>query len=148
MYKEFKEFIMRGNVMDMAVGIIIGGAFGKIVNSLVADIIMPPIGLLLGRVNFSNLFINLSCKSYDTLDEAVKAGVPLLKYGLFINTIIEFIIMAFSVFIMIKVVNSIKREKKQEPPPPDTKECIYCCSKIPIKATKCPNCTSEIKATA
>ena len=148
MYKEFKEFIMRGNVIDMAVGIIIGGAFGKIVNSLVADVIMPPIGLLLGKVNFSNLFINLSDKSYETLDEATKAGAPLLKYGLFINTIIEFIIMAFSVFIMIKVVNSIKREKKQEPPPPDTKECTYCCSKIPIKATKCPNCTSEIKGTA
>ena len=148
MYKEFKEFIMRGNVMDMAVGIIIGGAFGKIVNSLVADVVMPPIGLLLGKVNFSNLFINLSGKTYETLDEATKAGAPVLKYGLFINTIIEFFIIALSVFIMIKVVNSIKREKEQAPPPPETKECIYCCSMIPIKATKCPNCTSEIKASA
>ncbi len=148
MYKEFKEFIMRGNVMDMAVGIIIGGAFGKIVNSLVADVVMPPIGLLLGKVNFSNLFINLSGKTYETLDEATKAGAPVLKYGLFINTVIEFFIIALSVFIMIKVVNSIKREKEQAPPPPDTKECNFCCSKIPIKATKCPNCTSEIKAPA
>ncbi|MEQ8191169.1 MAG: large conductance mechanosensitive channel protein MscL [Candidatus Eremiobacterota bacterium] len=148
MYKEFKEFIMRGNVMDMAVGIIIGGAFGKIVNSLVADVIMPPIGLLLGKVNFSNLFINLSGTDCATLDEATKAGIPVLKYGLFINTIIEFLIVAFAVFIMIKVVNSIKREKEQAPPPADTKECIYCYSKIPIKATKCPNCTSEIKASA
>ena len=146
MYKEFKEFIMRGNVMDMAVGIIIGGAFGKIVNSLVADVIMPPIGLLLGKVNFSNLFINLSGTDCANLDEATKAGIPVLKYGLFINTIIEFLIVAFAVFIMIKVVNSIKREKEQASPPADTKECIYCCSKIPIKATKCPNCTSEIKA--
>jgi len=148
MYKEFKEFIMRGNVMDMAVGIIIGGAFGKIVNSLVADVVMPPIGLLLGKVNFSNLFINLSGNTYTTLDEATKAGAPVLKYGVFINTIIEFLIVALSVFIMIKVVNSIKREKEQAPPPPDTKECNFCCSKIPIKATKCPNCTSEIKASA
>jgi len=146
MYKEFKEFIMRGNVMDMAVGIIIGGAFGKIVNSLVADVVMPPIGLLLGKVNFSNLFINLSGNTYTTLDEATKAGAPVLKYGVFINTVIEFLIIALSVFIMIKVVNSIKREKEQAPPPPDTKECTFCCSKIPIKATKCPNCTSEIKA--
>ncbi len=146
MYKEFKEFIMRGNVMDMAVGIIIGGAFGKIVNSLVTDVVMPPIGLLLGKVNFSNLFINLSGNTYTTLDEATKAGAPVLKYGVFINTVIEFLIIALSVFIMIKVVNSIKREKEQAPPPPDTKECTFCCSKIPIKATKCPNCTSEIKA--
>ncbi len=148
MFKEFKEFIMRGNVMDMAVGIIIGGAFGKIVNSLVADVIMPPIGLLLGRVNFSDLFIDLSGKNYATLKEALQASAPVLKYGLFINTVIEFIIIAFSVFLMIKAINYLRKEKEKEPPPPDTKECTYCCSKIPIKATRCPNCTSEIKATA
>ncbi|HPZ10148.1 MAG TPA: large conductance mechanosensitive channel protein MscL [Candidatus Eremiobacteraeota bacterium] len=146
MLKEFKEFIMRGNVFDMAVGIIIGGAFGKIVNSLVNDIIMPPFGLILGKVNFKDLYLNLSGQAYDSLDTATKAGAPVLKYGLFINTILEFLIIAIAIFFMIKVINKLNRQKEAPPPPPDTKDCPYCFSKIAIKATKCPNCTSEIKA--
>ncbi len=146
MYKEFKEFIMRGNVFDMAVGIIIGGAFGKIINSLVSDIIMPPFGLILGKVNFKDLYINLSAQSYATLEEATKAGAPVLKYGLFINTILEFLIIATAIFFMIKAINKLSRQKEAPPPPPDTKDCPYCFSKISIKATRCPNCTSETKA--
>ena len=134
---------MRGNVVDMAVGVIIGGAFGKIVNSLVADIVMPPIGLLLGQVNFKDLYINLSGKTFATLADATAAGAPVLKYGLFINTILEFLIIAASIFLMLKVINKFKKE--EAPPPPDTKECKFCCSTVPIKATKCPNCTSELK---
>jgi len=137
---------MRGNVFDMAVGIIIGGAFGKIVNSLVNDIIMPPFGLILGKVNFKDLYLNLSGQAYDSLDTATKAGAPVLKYGLFINTILEFLIIAIAIFFMIKVINKLNRQKEAPPPPPDTKDCPYCFSKIAIKATKCPNCTSEIKA--
>lgn len=142
MLKEFKEFIAKGNVMDMAVGVIIGAAFGKIVGSLVEDVIMPPIGLLLGKVNFTGLFLNLSGKDFETLKAAKDAGAATLNYGLFINTVINFLIVAFVIFIVVKQVNRLKR-----PAPvaaPTTKECPHCCSAIPIKATKCPHCTSQI----
>lgn len=142
MLKEFKEFAMRGNVIDMAVGIIIGAAFGKIVTSFVKDMIMPPIGLLTGGVDFSNLFINLSSTPYATLAEAQKAGVATINYGAFINTILDFIIIAFAIFIVIKQINRLKKE----PPPadPTTKDCPECLSAIPIKAKKCAHCTSEV----
>ena len=142
MWKEFKQFIARGNVVDLAVGVIIGAAFGKIVTSFVNDILMPPIGLLLGNVDFANLFIILSGGAYATLEEAQAAGAATINYGVFINTIIDFLIVAFVIFLLIKQVN---RLKKPEPAAePTTKECPYCLSEIPIKATRCPHCTSEI----
>jgi large conductance mechanosensitive channel len=143
MLKEFKEFALKGNVLDMAVGIIIGVAFGKIVSSFVSDVIMPPIGLLLGKVNFDELFINLSDKTVNTLAEAKAAGAPVLKYGIFINTIIDFVIVAFVIFLVVQQINRLK--KAPPPAPPNTKECPFCVSAIPIKATRCPQCTSEIK---
>jgi large conductance mechanosensitive channel len=143
MWKEFKEFIMRGNVMDMAVGIVIGAAFGKIVTSFVNDILMPPIGLLLGKMDFSNLFITLSGDSFATLAEAQKAGAVVLKYGLFINTIIDFIIVALAIFLVIKQINRMKRAPAPEAA--TTRDCPFCFSAIPIKATRCPNCTSDLK---
>lgn len=143
MFKEFKEFIMRGNVMDMAVGIIIGAAFGKIVSSFVSDVLMPPIGLLMGKVDFSGLFINLSGQTFETLETAKKAGAPTLNYGLFINTIIDFLIVAFAIFVVIKQINRFKRQP--EPAPANTKECPLCFSVIPLKASRCPQCTSELK---
>ena len=147
MLKEFKTFIMRGNVVDMAVGIIIGAAFTSIVKSLVDDVIMPPIGLLLGNIDFSNLFLVLregkAAGPYATLAAAKAAGAVTLSYGIFINTIISFLIVAFAVFVMIKQVNRFKSESP--PAAPDTKECPYCISSIPIKAVKCPHCTSELK---
>jgi large conductance mechanosensitive channel len=145
MLKEFKEFAMRGNVLDMAVGIIIGGAFGKIISSFVGDVLMPPIGLLLGRLDFSNLFIDMSGKGYESLAAAKAAGAPTLNYGLFINTVIDFVIVAFAIFLLIRQVNRLKR-KDEAPAAPATKECPYCVSAIPLKATRCPNCTSEVKA--
>jgi large conductance mechanosensitive channel len=144
MWKEFKEFAMRGNVLDMAVGIIIGAAFGKIVSSFVNDVLMPPIGLLLGQVDFSNLFITLSGQSFATLEEAKKAGAVTIKYGLFFNTIIDFLLVAFAVFLMIRQINRLKRQPEPAPASPTTKECPYCFSIIPIKATRCPNCTSDL----
>ena len=143
MIKEFKEFIMRGNVLDMAVGIIIGGAFGKIVSSFVNDILMPPLGLLMGKINFADLFINLSGKSYPTVAAAKAAGAPTINYGLFINSIIDFLIVAFAIYLMIVQVNRLK--KKPEEAPPATKECPFCISAIPIKAVRCPHCTSNIE---
>ncbi|HWP45038.1 MAG TPA: large conductance mechanosensitive channel protein MscL [Blastocatellia bacterium] len=143
MLKEFKEFIARGNVIDLAVGIIIGAAFGKIVTSLVNDLLMPPIGMLLGGVNFSGLFLALR-GSPATLAEAEAASLPVIKYGQFINTIIEFLIVAFAIFLVVKAVNRLKR--KPEELPPTMKECQFCFSNIPVKATRCPNCTSEIKS--
>jgi len=142
MIKEFKEFIARGNVMDMAVGVIIGLAFGKIITSLVEDIIMPPIGLLLGKMDFTNMFINLSGQSYATLAEAKKAGVATINYGLFANTIINFVIVAFAVFLIVRSVNRMRKA----PEAPATKDCPYCLSAIPKDATRCPHCTSELKA--
>ena len=149
MFKEFKEFAMRGNVVDMAVGIIIGAAFGAIINSFVADVIMPPIGLILGNVDFSSMFIILKdgkvAGPYETLAAAKAAGAVTLNYGAFINTIISFLIIAFSVFIVIKNVNRLKRKEEAPPAVPTTKECQFCVSVIPIKAVRCPQCTSELK---
>ncbi len=144
MLKEFKEFAMRGNVLDMAIGIIIGAAFGKIVSSLVNDVIMPPIGLLLGKVNFSHLFINLSGVEYASLAEAKAAGAATINYGLFINTIIDFTIVAFAIFLVIRQINRLKTKPEEKPKAPTTKECPFCISVIPIKATKCPNCTTQL----
>ena len=144
MLKEFKEFIMRGNVLDMAIGIIIGGAFGKIITSLVNDILMPPIGVLLGNVDFASLFINLSGKPYASLADAKAAGAATINYGLFVNTVIDFVIVAFVIFLLIRAVNRMRREKEAAPAAPTTKECPYCLSSIPIKATRCANCTSQL----
>lgn len=144
MWEEFKKFAMRGSVIDLAIGIILGTAFGAIVNSFVNDIIMPPIGLLLGKVDFSNLFINLSKTPYASLAEAQQAGAPTINYGIFINTIINFLIVAFVLFLLIRQVNRWTA-KPAEPAAPTTKECPYCYSQIPIKATRCPNCTSQLQ---
>ena len=146
MFKEFKEFAMRGNVLDMAVGIIIGAAFGKIITSFVNDILMPLIGLILGKVDFSNLFINLSGKSFATLAEAKAAGAATLNYGLFLNAVIDFAIVAFAIFMLVRAVNRMKRQPEPAPAAPTTKECSYCFSSIPLQATRCPHCTSELKA--
>lgn len=147
MFKDFKEFAMRGNVVDMAVGIIIGAAFGTIVKSLVSDVIMPPIGLLLGNVDFGNLFVVLkqgaTAGPYAALADAQAAGAVTINYGMFINTIISFIIVAFAVFLLIRNINKLKREE-EAPPEPTTKECPYCFTAIPIKATRCPHCTSQL----
>lgn len=142
MIQEFKEFISKGNVMDMAVGVIIGGAFGKIVTSLVNDVIMPLIGILTGGVNFSDRFVNLSGTEYPTIAAAEEAGAAILKYGAFIQNIIDFLIIAFVIFIVIKQINRFKRE--EELAPATTKECPFCKSEVPIEATRCPHCTSEL----
>ncbi len=149
MWKEFKEFAVKGNVMDMAVGIIIGAAFGTIVKSLVADVIMPPIGLLLGGVDFANLFAVVRdgaevAAPYATLTDAQAAGAVTINYGTFFNTIISFLVVAFSVFLVVKRVNAMKREEEAPPAEPTDKGCPHCCSSIPIKATRCPMCTSEV----
>jgi len=142
MIKEFKQFIMRGNVLDLAIGIIIGGAFGKIITSLVDDIIMPPIGLLLGKVDFANLYLALDGKTYASLVAAKDAGAPTLNYGLFINTIINFLIVAVAIFLLIKQINKLQKPAPVEAP--NTKDCPYCQTAIPIKATRCPHCTSQL----
>ena len=144
MLKEFKEFAMRGNVLDMAVGIIIGAAFGKIVTSFVSDVLMPPIGLLLGGLDFSSLFVNLSGKSYETLAAAKAASAPTLNYGLFLNAVIDFLIVAFAVFLVVKQVNRF-RQPAPAVPAPATKDCPFCTSAIPVKATRCPQCTADLK---
>ena len=146
MIKDFKDFIMRGNVLDMAIGIIIGIAFGLVVNSVVSDLIMPPIGLLLGKVDFSNLFINLSGTPYISLAEAKKAGAAVIAYGAFINTIINFIIVAIVLFFIIRLFSKVKRKQEAPPAEPATKECPYCLSTIKIKATRCPQCTSDLNS--
>lgn len=151
MLQEFKEFAMRGNVIDLAVGIIIGGAFGRITTSLVNDIIMPPIGLLLGRVDFTNLFINLSNRDFDSLAAAQEAGAPTINYGQFITTVINFLIIAFAVFLLVRAINRLRRlqETKEAPPPaPTRKTCPYCVSDIPIQAIRCPSCTSMLDEAA
>jgi len=151
MMKEFREFAVRGNVVDMAVGIIIGAAFGTIVKSLVSDVIMPPIGLLLGNVDFTNLFIVIKegaqVGPYATLELANKAGAVTLNYGVFINTIISFLIVAFAVFLLIRNINRLKKKEEAPPAEPTTKECPYCFSTISIKAVRCPNCTTELQKT-
>ena len=143
MFKEFKDFAMRGNVVDMAVGIIIGAAFGKIVSSAVSDIIMPPIGLLMGGIDFGDLFISLNGKSYPSLAAAKTAGAPTINYGTFINSILDFVIVAFVIFMLVKQMNRLMPKPSA---PVTTKECGFCCSQIPLKASRCPNCTSEIAA--
>jgi large conductance mechanosensitive channel len=142
MFKEFKEFIMRGNVLDLAVGIVIGAAFGKIVTSLVTDILLPPIGVVMGKVDFSNLFIDLSGHGYPSVAAAKAAGAATINYGLFLNTLVDFLIVAFVIFLVVKQANRLKR------PAPvaaaTTKECPFCHTNIPIAATRCPNCTSQL----
>lgn len=141
MLKEFKEFVMRGNVVDLAIAVIIGGAFGKIITSFVEDVLMPPIGLALGNVDFSNLFINLSGKDYPSVAAAKAAGAATLNYGIFLNHIINFLIIAFAIFLLIKQIN---RMQKPAAAAPTTKDCPYCLSAIPIKATRCAHCTSNL----
>lgn len=148
MLKEFKEFAMRGNVVDMAVGIVIGAAFGTIVKSFVDDVLMPPIGLLLGGVDFSNLFAVVKegapAGPYASLADAQAAGAVTLNYGLFINTVISFLIVAFAVFMVVKAMNAIKRQEEAPAAEPTTKTCEFCQTEIPIKATRCPHCTSQL----
>lgn len=140
MFKEFKEFAVKGNVVDLAIGVIIGGAFGKIVTSLVNDMIMPIIGGLIGNIDFSNFFISLDGTKYTTLKQAQEAGAATLNYGLFLNAIIEFLIISFSIFIVIRQINKFKKE--EAPAPVTTKKCEFCYTEIPLKATRCPHCTS------
>ena len=142
MLKEFKEFAMKGNVLDMAIGVIIGGAFGKIVTSLVSDVLMPPLGLVLGRVDFSSLFLNLSGTPQPSLAAAKAAGAPTVNYGVFLQTVFDFIIIAFVIFMLVKQVNRLKTPAA--PGAPTTKDCPLCLSTIPIKATKCAHCTSSV----
>ena len=149
MLKDFKEFAMRGNVVDLAVGVIIGASFGKIVDSLVKDVIMPPIGLLLGNVDFTNLFFVMkqgtkSPGPYETLKAAQEAGAVTLNIGMFCNAIISFLIVAFAVFLLVRTMNKLKREEPAAPAEPTTKDCTFCFSPIPLKATRCPCCTSEL----
>jgi large conductance mechanosensitive channel len=147
MLKEFKEFAMRGNVVDMAVGIVIGAAFGKIITSFVGDVLMPPIGVLLGGVDFSNIFVVLGEGDFASVAAAKEAGVATWNVGLFINTVIDFAIVAFAIFLVVKAMNRLKRKEEEAPAPePTTKDCGHCFSSIPIKATRCPNCTSELEA--
>jgi large conductance mechanosensitive channel len=147
MIKEFKAFIMRGNVLDLAIAVIIGGVFGKIVTSLVNDILMPPIGLVLGKVDFSTLYLNLSDATFATLADAQKAGAPVVKYGAFINTIIDFLIVSFVIFLVVRAANRLQQRLQEEPKTaPTTRECPYCLSTIPIKATRCAHCTVELKS--
>ena len=146
MLKEFKEFAMRGNVVDMAVGIVIGGAFGKIVSSFVADVLMPPIGLLLGGVDFANLFVNLGAEEHATLAAAQEAGAPTINYGVFLGTVLDFLIVAFAIFMVIRAMNSLKREEEAPAEEPTTKDCPQCLSSVPIKAARCAHCTSQLEA--
>ena len=146
MLKEFKEFAMRGNVIDLAVGVIIGAAFGTIVKSLVDDVLMPPIGLLVGGLDFSNLFVSLSGQHYPSLAAAKEAGAPTINYGIFLNNVLNFLIVAFAVFLLVRQINRLKRETPVPPPAPTEKPCPFCISTIPLAATRCPHCTSELRA--
>jgi len=150
MWKEFKKFAMRGNVIDMAVGIIMGTTFGVIVKSLVSDVIMPSVGMFLGKADFTNLFIILKegkiAGPYTSLASAQEAGAVTVNYGVFVNTIVNFLIVAFAIFLLIRVINKIKMKEEALPPEPTTKGCPYCLSRIPIKATRCPHCTSKLVA--
>ena len=137
---------MRGNVLDMAIGIILGAAFGKIVSSFVADLLMPPIGLVLGKVDFASLFLNLSDQPYTTPAAAKAAGAPTINYGVFLNTVLDFLIVAFVIYLLVRQVNRMRRQAEAAPAAPATKACAYCLSTIPIKATRCPHCTSELRA--
>ncbi|HEU5321067.1 MAG TPA: large conductance mechanosensitive channel protein MscL [Methylomirabilota bacterium] len=146
MLRDFKAFVMRGNVLDLAVAVVIGAAFGAVVTSFVNDILMPPLGLLLGRVNFADLFITLGRGSYPSLAAAKAAGAPTLNYGAFVNTVINFLIIAFAVFLLVRQVNRLAAKPAPPAAAPATKECRYCASTIPLKATRCPHCTSELRA--
>lgn len=150
MLREFRDFAMRGNVVDMAVGILVGGAFGTIANSLVSDVLMPPIGLVLGGVDFSNLFVVLRQGAmpgpYVALSDAQAAGAVTINYGLFLNNVVSFLIVAFAAFLLVRGVNSLRREQEAAPPKPTERECPYCRSTIAIAATRCPHCTSELGA--
>ena len=146
MLKEFKAFAMRGNVVDMAVGIVIGGAFGKIVSSLVKDILMPPIGLLMGGVDFKDLFISLGSGTFETLAQAEAAGAPVLRYGVFINSVLDFLIIAFAIFMVVKAMNAAKR-KDEKPPAPTSRKCPECLSDIPLAAKRCAHCSSVVPQT-
>ncbi|GAB4488618.1 MAG: large-conductance mechanosensitive channel protein MscL [Thermodesulfovibrionales bacterium] len=150
MFKEFREFAMKGNVVDMAVGIIVGAGFGSIVNSLVTDVIMPPIGLVLGKVDFTNLFILLregrTAAPYQSLAEAKAAGAVTLNLGLFLNTVISFLIVSFAVFLLVRSINRLRHAAEAPPAVPTTKECPFCLSTIPVKARRCGHCTSELSA--
>ncbi len=143
MLKEFKEFAMRGSVLDMAIGVIIGAAFGKIITSLVSDILMPPIGLALGKLDFSNLFIDLSGGNHPTLAAAKQAGAATINYGLFVNTVIDFVIVAFVIFLLVRQVNRMR--SAPPPSPPSTRDCPYCLTAVPLQASRCGHCTSELK---
>ncbi len=145
---EFRDFIARGNVFDLAVGIVIGGAFGTVVKSFVSDILMPPIGLATGGLDFSNLFLNLSGTSYPSLAAAQAAGAPTINYGVFINDILSFLIIALAIFFLARAYNRMRRQAEEAPPPPTQKECPFCAMAIPIQAKRCPHCTSEIPAGA
>jgi large conductance mechanosensitive channel len=145
MWKEFREFAIKGNVMDMAIGVIIGGAFGKIISSLLADVLMPPVGLLMGKVDFSSLFVSLNGQMYPSLAAAKAAGAPTLNYGVFLNTLLDFVIVAFVIFMVIKQINRLKRQEPAAPAAaPSTKECPFCFSGIPVQAIRCAHCTSEL----
>ena len=146
MLKEFKEFAMKGNVVDMAIGIIIGGAFGQIVSSMVSDILMPPLGLVMGKVNFSSLYVNLSGTPFESLAKAKEAGAATINYGIFANTVINFIIVAFVIFMLVKQMNRLKKAEAPAPAPaPTTKDCPACLSAVPLKATRCAHCTGELR---
>ena len=151
MMKEFREFAVKGNVVDMAVGIIIGGAFGTVVKSFVADVMMPPIGLLVGDVDFADVFVTLKQGTapgpYETLEAAREAGAVTLNLGLFFNAVVSFLIVGFAVFLLVKSINRMKREEPVPPPAPTEKPCPFCTLNIPIEAKRCPNCTAELAAT-
>jgi large conductance mechanosensitive channel len=146
MWDDFKKFVARGNVLDLAVAVIIGGAFGAIVTSLVNDVVMPPIGRVLGHVDFKDLFLPLDGQSYPTLAAAKTASAPVIAYGQFLNTVINFLIVAFVIFIMVRLVAKLQRKPEPAPAAPTTKDCPFCITAIPIKATRCPNCTSQLTA--
>jgi large conductance mechanosensitive channel len=144
MLKNFKEFVMRGNVLDLAVAVIIGAAFGAIVTSMVNDIVMPPIGLVLGHVDFKDLFISLNGQSYPTLAAAKAAAAPVIAYGQFLNTVINFLIVAFVIFMTVRQASKLQKKPAPSPAAPTTKDCQFCCTAIPIAATRCPHCTSQL----
>ncbi len=146
MLKEFKEFALKGNVLDMAIGIIIGAAFGKIVSSFVGDVLMPPIGKLMGNVDFTNLFYVLGDGTYDSLAAAKEAGAATINYGVFINTVLDFVIVAFAIFMVIRQMNKLKKQEEAPPAEPTTKDCPQCLSTIPIKATRCAHCTTQLSS--
>jgi large conductance mechanosensitive channel len=148
MLQEFKEFAMRGSVVDLAIGVIIGGAFGKIVSSFVNDVLMPPIGLLLGGVNFSELFISLTGDDFSSLAAAQEVGAATLNYGLFIQAVIDFLIIAFVIFMIVRAMNNMQAAEAEAPAEPTTKDCPYCSTEIPLNANRCPNCTSQLAQTA